>query len=133
MESGWEQYYILFLSALLALGVPFALLVISRLVVRVTGRPFRSSGRAVGAEWPTRMNTRYFLAVKVASLLMSLTLILVPLVTAFRSLKEEGLDSGMATVLILSILLYLGLALFYAARKGDLGWIQSMAKEEVSK
>ena len=90
MSSGWDVYYIVFLAALLSLGFPATLWVISFIIAprqfkwrfglkKKAGRTVSEGVRflTTGREGSRRINTRFFLAVNVATILILLALIYV--------------------------------------------------------
>jgi NADH:ubiquinone oxidoreductase subunit 3 (subunit A) len=135
MPSGWDVYYIVFLSALLALGIPAALAVVSYIVSpQIKGRKQRAlkdfntvladateiNKTALGQ----KMNARFFLAVNAALILITLMLALIPCVGMLQpGTDHEGLLHGL--IAIVSIALFAALGLLYSARKSDLGWLKS--------
>ena len=64
-------------------------------------------------------------------MLFCLSLLLIPLVSAIQSIETTGDRDTLFVGLfgILSLVLFLGLGLFYAARKGDLSWLQSFKRD----
>src|SRR5687767_12941658 len=120
MPSGWDAYYVFFLSALLSLGVPAFLKLIS--MSKRRGQP-RRAAQADATGWDfdafkgRRINTRFFMGTNVALILTALCLALVPCVGAIPA------TSGIRLVAILSICVLSALALLYAATKGDLDWL----------
>jgi len=119
MTSGWEVYYVIFLSSALALSLPVALSLISS-----AGKAHRASP---SLHRPTRVgektNTRYFLGAVLSLPLVVMALILIPCVGVLASRGREG--SGLAAFGILSISGLAALAVGYASRKGDLDWLRS--------
>ncbi|MBY0469890.1 hypothetical protein K2X30_01895 [bacterium] len=147
MPSGWEVYYVVFLSAVLALAVPGALWLVSLLVrhrpkaespshqgsfgesmseLQLQQKPARrSSDTAIGK----KVNTRFFLGSNAALILVTLALILVPCVGI---LKENPARSNALKGLICigTIVGFAALGLLYSARKGDLDWVKSFREED---
>lgn len=131
MPSGWGVYYVVFLSAVLALVIPAFLYVFSWLV---RARNPANQG-AVKPEAPEtqkeaerarsrRMNTRFFLGVNVALALMNAALILIPCVAMLHHFSgREGAERALASIVTITVFSALGL--FYAARKGDMAWLRS--------
>ena len=128
MPSGWDVYYLVFLSSALALGIPAALTGLS-ILSRSKGRAApRSEGESIRefhqpkVETETRLgrrlNTRFFLGADIALLLIASGLLLIPCVSLVHS-DFRGL------VGVLSLAVFSTLGLLYAARKGDLDWLKS--------
>lgn len=136
MSSGWEVYSILFFAGVLFLFLPLSLKGIAHyLLPRGRGpaakplpielpHPIQDAGERT--EDRLRLNNRFFLAMSAALLLLALGLILVPTVVALKPLEHESKEvqiRGLAAAL--SLCGFLGLALFYSVRKGDLSWLRS--------
>ena len=131
MASGWSIYYVVFLSALMGLVFPFVLVLASALVSPRDKRPYRNLRLSRPEVEPqARINTRIFLGVNVATLLIALTLVLIPCVAGLgKFIRREWVDDASVpaalVVGILSIVAFLSLGLLYATRKGDLDWLAS--------
>jgi NADH:ubiquinone oxidoreductase subunit 3 (subunit A) len=135
MPSGWDVYYIVFLSAFLGLGIPAALALISYLVSpQIKGRKQQNSQQfnAVLAdslepnrtELGQKINARFFLAANAALILITLMLVLIPCVGMLQpGTDHEGLLRGLTA--IVTIAGFAALGLLYSARKTDLGWLKS--------
>jgi hypothetical protein len=139
MPSGWDVYYVVFLSALLALAVPAVLGMISSIFVPSRGVrggdsrptpqvPGEDLGAAVPAVEPTalgrRVNTRFFLGANAALILITLALALIPCVGTLQGTSShQVLFRGL--IALVSIAALAGLGLLYSARKGDLDWLSS--------
>lgn len=133
MSKGWDVYYIVFLAGALGLVFPVVLGVFAWLLsppdIRkkyLSAIAFRRRERVIGGEGK-RINTRFFLAVNVASVLLALSMILIPCTAAFRALVSEA-EAGSAlrpVIVILSVGGFLALSLFYSVRKGDLSWLRT--------
>jgi NADH:ubiquinone oxidoreductase subunit 3 (subunit A) len=135
MPSGWDVYYIVFLSAFLALAIPAALAGVSYLVSpKVKGRKQRElqdlNTVLVDATEPNRtvlgqkMNARFFLAANAALILITLMLALIPCVGMLQpGTDSEGLIRGL--IAIVTIASFAALGLLYSARKADLSWLRS--------
>src|SRR5690242_6120879 len=85
MPSGWDVYYVVFLSALLALAIPMTLAAISFFVSpqktkQITPEKVLHEELARSRLADHRVNTRFFLAANAALILMTLILILIPCV-----------------------------------------------------
>lgn len=143
MPSGWEVYYVVFLSALLALGIPATLGLLSRLFfAKRTDTQLQSqkadlpivSDPSESSVTSKHVNTRFFLAANSALVLIALGLLMIPAAVMLRpstgEAGNENLVSGL--VAILSVIVFAGLGLLYSARKGDLNWIQSFRRESAS-
>lgn len=128
MPSGWGVYYVVFLSAVLALVIP-ALLYLFSWVVRTRGPVQAIEIRPEVAQEAERarsrrMNTRFFLGVNVALALMNAALILIPCVAMLHHFSgRDGAERALASIVTISVFSALGL--FYAARKGDMAWLRS--------
>lgn len=74
-----------------------------------------------------RLNTRFFLALNIALVLISLATLLIPCVQALREaqVRSEKWGGVLAT---LSVTFFLLLGLLYAVRKGYLDWISDAKK-----
>ena len=143
MPSGWDVYYIVFLSAFLALGIPAALALVSYIVSpQIKGRKQQSSPgfNAVLADSTDvnrtilgqKMNARFFLAANASLILITLMLALVPCVGMLQpGTGHEGLLNGLTA--IVSIAGFAALDLLYSARKGDLSWLKSFHDERPAK
>ena len=131
MASGWSVYYVVFLSALMGLVFPVVLGLASALVSPKDRRPYRNLKLSRPEVEPqARINTRIFLGANVATLLIALTLVLIPCVAGLggfirREPVEDPAVPAALVVGILSIVAFLALGLLYATRKGDLGWLSS--------
>src|SRR5436190_9027251 len=103
MPSGWDVYYVVFLSALLALGVPVALALASRFVSarspfpgkQVRDLPGDGLGARVAANADDtalgrRVNTRFFLGANAALVLITLALVLIPCAGALAAGVGRG-------------------------------------------
>jgi NADH:ubiquinone oxidoreductase subunit 3 (subunit A) len=121
-----------FLSALLALGVPASLAVISRLVS--SRKPARNAETAKPAPsgrsmLDSRINARFFLGVNAALVLITISLGLIPVAGMLR--PDSGAGTFMhALIAIISLALFSCLGLFYSSRKGDLSWIKSFQERK---
>lgn len=139
MPSGWDVYYIVFLSAFLALGIPSVLALFSYLISpRVKGRRQKTMQgfNAVLADSTEqnktvlgqKMNARFFLAANAALVLITLMLSLVPCVGMLQpGTDHQGLLHGL--IAIVTIAGFAALGLLYSARKTDLGWLKSFHNE----
>ncbi len=139
MPSGWDVYYIVFLSAFLALGIPAALAVVSYLVSpQIKGRKQRTlndfntvladATRPNETVLGQKINARFFLAVNAALILITLMVALIPCVGMLQpGTDREGLIRGL--IAIVSIAIFAALGLLYSARKADLGWLKSFNKD----
>jgi NADH:ubiquinone oxidoreductase subunit 3 (subunit A) len=135
MPSGWDVYYIVFLSAFLALGIPAVLALISYVVSpQIKGRKQQNTQgyNAVLADSTDtnrtvlgqKMNVRFFLAANAALILITLMLTLIPCVGMLQpGTDHEGLLRGLTA--IVTIAGFAALGLLYSARKTDLGWLKS--------
>ncbi|MCM2278021.1 MAG: hypothetical protein NDJ89_08075 [Oligoflexia bacterium] len=129
MPSSWNVYYVIFLSALLALGIPAVLALISYAVSPKRARKRLSP--EVLDEVPAanetvlgkRINTRFFLGVNAALVLLALVLALVPCAGMLqRGAQELGLARSL--VAIVSLGTFAAIGLLYCVKKGDLSWLK---------
>ncbi len=128
MTSSWDSYYVVFLSALLSLGIPGTLAVISVVFFpreRLKGsRALKSPGtkpnRTILGQ---RINVRFFLAANAALVLVTLALALIPCTTTLQTENREGLIKGLLAIVTIAGFAVLGL--LYSVRKGDMGWLSS--------
>jgi len=84
----------------------------------------------------SRINTRYLSGFVVATILITQAMILAPCVTALSILIKEGSSDLQRSQGVLGILFFIsamGLGLFYAFRKGDLGWLRSYQKSNAER
>lgn len=134
MASGWETYYVLFLSAVFALTVPIALWAISWAMKyrEEQGRNLELPGSDLKVHRPPdtilgkKINTRFFLGATIALVLVTLGLFLVPYAGTLAAGKGLSMETRLRGLLgVLSIVFFSGIALLYAARKGDLDWLDS--------
>jgi NADH:ubiquinone oxidoreductase subunit 3 (subunit A) len=140
MPSGWDVYYIVFLSAFLALAIPAALAAVSYLVSpRIRGRKQRAlkdfntvladSGEPNRTVLGQKMNARFFLAANAALILIALMIALIPCVGMLQpGTDSEGILRGL--IAIVTIASFAALGLLYSARKGDLSWLRSYYRGE---
>lgn len=137
MISSWDSYYIVFLSALLSLGIPMILAVISFVFFpRQRMRGSKQTKLAGGSKQNRtilgqRMNVRFFLAANAALVLITLALELIPCVTTLQSENREGLIKGLLS--IVSIAGFAVLGLLYSVRKGDMGWLSTFNTADLSR
>jgi NADH:ubiquinone oxidoreductase subunit 3 (subunit A) len=128
MPSGWEVYYVVFLSALLALGIPLSLSALTRLVAPGRRRARPPTAPREGGELGRRMNSRFFLATNAALVLIALALVLVPAASTLQAGNTRaGLVRGLVAIVSIAGLAALGL--LYSARKGDLSWLRTYREE----
>lgn len=124
MPSGWDAYYVVFLAAALALGIPLTLALLSRLLSPARPAPDVSgkgpSSYFGSSKLGVRINSRIFLGANVSILLLALALILIPFAVTIQS---AACARGAAVMASLAV--FAGLGLLYASRKGDLDWLRS--------
>ena len=126
--SGWEIYYVVVLSAMLALGIPAALATLSFLFSRShKKRPKSRTNEELGeiSGLGNRINARFFMAANAALILVAMALVLVPLVGSVQP-RGTALRSLLAVVSISSLA---ALGLLFALRKGDLSWLTTYQKD----
>lgn len=131
MISSWDSYYIVFLSAILSLGIPAFLAAISFIFFPrnkpKTSKSFAFKDRPNQTILGQRINVRFFLATNAALILITLALELVPCATTLQSENREGLIKGLISIVSLAGFAVLGL--LYSVRKGDMGWMSSFHVE----
>jgi NADH:ubiquinone oxidoreductase subunit 3 (subunit A) len=125
--SGWNVYYIVFLSGALSLAVPAVLALFSYFASskketpaaqEVSPRveiPFDENPTAASK----RTNPRAFVALNAALSLITLSLLILPCVVNLQANALLGL------VCILSVCVMASLGLLYGIRKKDLDWLMS--------
>ncbi len=139
MPSSWDVYYVVFLSAGVALGIPASLAVISRLVSarpRSSQLPDKASAPAGSREGShdqlgRRMNARFFLSVNAALVLITIMIALIPCAGMIRNAGGDSAQALRALLAIVTLSGLAGLGLLYSSRKGDLSWIRSFEKDQV--
>lgn len=131
MPSGWDVYYVVFLSAVLALGIPLVLAAISYFVApraaassKKEEPPYESAPASARVQLGQRMNTRFFLAANAALILITLILVLIPCVGTLQAGNSQG-GVLRGLISIVTIAGFASLGLLYSSRKGDLGWLKS--------
>ncbi len=127
MPSGWDVYYVVLLSAGLALTIPAFLAFISFLV---QAKAKKSDKRATETtKQGRRLNTRFFMGVNAALILIAFILVLVPCIgAADAGLLRGGLIRRL--IAIVSVSLFSSVGLLYAVRKGDLDWLNTYRHEK---
>ncbi|MGZ3689703.1 MAG: hypothetical protein ACXWPM_02450 [Bdellovibrionota bacterium] len=131
MASGWDVYYVVFLSAVLSLVIPIALSAFSKIfskghAARKVPGPSMPKKSLDHADLGERVNVRYFMAANAAMVLIALVLILLPCISTIQSGDHPALIRGILAVV--SIAGFAALGLLYSVRKGDLGWLESYQK-----
>src|SRR5689334_8067892 len=126
MTSSWDSYYVVFLSAVLSLGIPASLAVISfvffpnhhkiKRPIKVQKGLNSKLNRTILGQ---RINVRFFLAANAALVLITLILALIPCATTLQTENREGLITGLVSIVTIAGFAVLGL--LYAVRKGDMG------------
>ena len=123
MATNWDTYYAVLLSAVLALAIPGILSVASHILGRQKNLlrdqklpevQFPAAHGKVGSQMGQHLNIRANRSVSTAMLFVLLTLVLIP--------YSASQVTWATSLTILFVLSFLGLALLYAVRKGDLGW-----------
>jgi NADH:ubiquinone oxidoreductase subunit 3 (subunit A) len=134
MPSSWNVYYVIFLSAALALGIPGALALVSRLVSagKVKKRLHQEVLDEVSSRNQTllgrRINARFFLGVNAALILITLVMVIIPCIGLLHNgLNRDGILR--ALIAIVSIASFAALGLIYSVRKGDLSWLTCFQNE----
>jgi hypothetical protein len=129
MPSGWDVYYVVFLSAVLALAIPGGLKLVSFFA---GNRKQHAEEHARATEAPSlgrRINTRFFLSANAMLIVITLALLLIPCVGALR-LGIEKRDSHGSLIAIVSVAGFSALGLLYSGRKGDLSWLKSFRRHK---
>lgn len=131
MPSSWNVYYVVFLSALLALALPITYKILSFIVpARKVSKAENESKTSAPSEelnpcsLGQRMNVRFFSGAHSALVLVASALLLIPCVAMIQpSVVEYARVRSL--IAILSITSFSALGLLYSARKGDLNWLNS--------
>lgn len=129
MASSWDNYYVVFLAAILSLGIPAGLALISFLFfprnkakpTTLCDLPEVKENRTILGQ---RIHVRFFVAANAALILITLALELIPCATTLQTENREGLLSGLVSIVTIAGFAVLGL--LYSVRKGDMGWLSSM-------
>jgi NADH:ubiquinone oxidoreductase subunit 3 (subunit A) len=130
MPSGWDVYYVVFLSALLALAIPSVLGLISYFVVpKHAAEPPKKAEEAEVTVMAQRVNARFFLAANTALILITLGLVLIPCVGALQPGGSHQ-TYGRGLIAIVTVAGFAALGLLYSARKGDLSWLRSFQERK---
>jgi NADH:ubiquinone oxidoreductase subunit 3 (subunit A) len=139
LPSSWDTYYVVFLAALLGVGIPAILRLVSKAFFN-RSRPLRrltrdeqetasqlgllASAQSTSDRLGSKINVRFFLGTNASFLLIALGLLLIPCI---GTLHEKSLSSrGLISIVSLAAMASLGL--FYAVKKGDLTWQRSFQK-----
>ncbi|MFZ9595158.1 MAG: hypothetical protein ACO3A2_03685 [Bdellovibrionia bacterium] len=135
MTSSWGSYYVVFLSAVLSLGIPLVLGVLSLAFI-----PRKKPQVAVSSELKKvainqtvlgqRMNVRFFLAANAALVLITLALELIPCVMTLQTNHPEDLIKGLTAIVTIAGFTVLGL--LYSVRKGDMAWLKTYHSDPLS-
>ena len=138
MPSGWDVYYIVFLSGVMALGIPACLSLLSRWfsdknkstrpIQRLSGE---SSHKSILSQSTvvSSFNTRFFVVANAGIVLITLILILIPCVgTIHQGATQEDKLLGLAA--IISVSGFAATGLLYSAAKGDLSWLRAFQKKK---
>ncbi len=144
MSNTWNSYYVLFLSAIMALGIPISLAILSSLLGMLKGSETKTKAKATflgspgGGQKSTgagpdltspqpsfnqKINVRFFMAANAALILITLGLALIPCVTTIQTEKSEDLARGLLAIVTLAGFASLGLT--YSVRKGNMDWLTS--------
>ena len=140
MPSGWDIYYVVFLSAALALGIPGVLALASNILRQRELKDRISADPGLFRELPKlnarnetrlgrRVNTRFFMSSNAALVLITTSLILIPCVGLLRPESDRS-EVALSMTLILTLAAFATLGLLYAARKGDLNWLNTFRDDE---
>ena len=85
MPSGWDVYYVLFLAAALAVGLTLVVGIGISLVFSRKASPKFDIKPLNSQKFGARINTRFFMAVNTAMVLLGLGMILIPCVSTRES------------------------------------------------
>ncbi len=138
MATGWETYFVIFVSAVVALLVPLLLWALSRFLafkeenvrkIELPGADLKVQ-RSPDTVFGLKINTRFFLGANIALVLVTLGLFLVPYAGVLGDRAGQALGVRVKGLIsVLSVLTFAGIGLLYAVRKGDLDWLNSYRKE----
>jgi NADH:ubiquinone oxidoreductase subunit 3 (subunit A) len=141
MTSSWDSYYVVFLSAILSLGIPAVLAAISLILFprnpsinksrRIEQSKEFEAHKANRTILGQRINVRFFLAANAALILITLALALIPCATTLKSENLDGLLKGLVSIITIAGFAVLGL--LYSVRKGDMGWLSSFQPDSSKK
>ena len=129
MPTGWDVYYIIFISALLGLGIP-AFLKAATLLLSLKVSPKDQANKIELATLPVppenshlgrRINIRFFLGINASFILIAMGLVILPCIGTIHS--NSG-NASRGLIGIVSLAAFTALGLFYASRKGDLTWMR---------
>lgn len=138
MPSSWNVYYVIFLSAVLALGIPATLAFVSFVALpRQQRKKARHDALVEATEGAVlnqtilgkRINARFFMGVNASLVLITLMLALIPCAGMIRA-GAEPIGLLRATVAVVTLGAFAALGLFYSARKGDLSWLRTHQDDE---
>jgi NADH:ubiquinone oxidoreductase subunit 3 (subunit A) len=135
VASGWEVYFVIFVSAVVAVVVPLLLGLAGRLLSYrgELERKIDLPGADLQVRRPSdthlgqRVNTRFFLGANLALIFVTLGLFLVPysgVVGKAGQISDSVRLRGLVSVL--TVLTFSFVGLIYASRKGDLDWLESV-------
>ena len=134
--SGWNIYYVVLMAGLFALLLPLLSNTVN-LLLRLSRKRFDKSISQNSSHSKSdlrdqeshlyKTKSRYFLGITVATVLLTLSLMLIPYAKIFREQLVQGDETSINFLIygILSIAGFLILGIFYANRKGDLSWLKS--------
>lgn len=135
MPSSWNVYYVIFLSALLAVGLPATLALVSRFVsegdVKKHSEQEKNSEQVSNVNEPLlgrRINGRFFLGVNAALILITLILTIIPCVVQLQNLSNQN-SIFRVMVAMITIAGFAAIGLLYSVKKGDLRWLESFQKD----
>ncbi len=136
MPSGWSEYYVVFLSAVLAVVIPLALVLLSK--VLGTAKNTENEARTEASKAPApmdqseigrRMNTRFFLGANTALILTTLLLALIPCAGTIKlASSHDGVLKGLLSIVTFAGFAILGL--LYSMKKKDLDWLRSFRRDD---
>lgn len=120
MPSGWENYYVVLIAAMVSMVVPGFLAILSQFSKRSHGKVVIEQTEG----YRGKLNARFFGPLIGSLILVTFALILIPCVVA---VKPAGTDhvSLHAAFAVLAILVFIALSLSYAVKKRDVSWNMS--------
>lgn len=136
MANLWDSYYIVFLGALISLGIPLLLYLTSLVFSPKSHLETRSPAMQSQYHLPVnnrvflgkRVNVRFFIGANAAMILLALLIMLIPCVTSLESPSDVGLRAGLIGICTIAGFAVLGL--FYSVRKGDMSWYTTFNQDE---
>jgi len=125
MANNLNVFFIVAAAAVLALGLPASLYIVSAFVRPKRGLPIGASlSPNDKTKLGLRLNSRFFLATSSALSLLCLSLLVIPVAVTLQETETHDVILK-ALIAVLSVAVIAGLGLFYAERKGDLNWMKT--------